>query len=110
MNDAMENTEISLMLDIAHEAIRNRAARDDKYDAKTYDDEHDPEGYITSLLTSLRHWCHRHGIDWETELIVSEEHLQPGLRSSRSEHHQADPARCARPVLSGMWPQRRLLH
>ena len=73
MNDALEDTEISLMLDIAHEAIRNRAARDDTYDAETYDAEHDPEGYITSLLTALRHWCHRHGIDWECELIVSED-------------------------------------
>ena len=71
MDEAMED-QCTVMLDIAREAIQNRAKREDDYEAAEYDAAHDPEGYITSLLTGLRHWCHRHGIDWEAELIMSQ--------------------------------------
>jgi len=38
-----------------------------------YNCEEDPDGYITSLLTSLHHWCDEHGLEWDSELRRSDE-------------------------------------
>jgi hypothetical protein len=67
-----------LMLDIAREAIRQRAASDG-YEASGYDAEHDPEGYIVSLLNALCQWCHVHGMDWERELAQARELFEADL-------------------------------
>ena len=57
----------NLMLAVAHNAIDSRAELDE-YPTGEYDAEHDPEGYITSLLNALHQWCHVYGIDWNKEL------------------------------------------
>jgi hypothetical protein len=61
----------ALMLDIAREAIQQRAAKDG-YEPTGYDAERDPEGYITSLLNALHQWTHCHGIDWDKELTQAQ--------------------------------------
>lgn len=57
----------STMLEIARHVILERAALDGD-DAEFYDPAEDPEGYVTSLLIALRHWCNAHGLDWISEL------------------------------------------
>jgi hypothetical protein len=58
---------IEFLFSMARETIHMRASRDG-YAPEEYDAGNDPEGYCTSLLTALRHWCHAHGIDWDNEL------------------------------------------
>ncbi|MCL4694648.1 MAG: hypothetical protein KJ060_19315, partial [Candidatus Hydrogenedentes bacterium] len=55
------------MLGFAREAILLRA-KADGYHADAYDPQSDPEGYITSLLIALRHWCETFKHDWSAEL------------------------------------------
>ena len=67
-----------LMVDIAREAIQLRAARDD-YEAGAYDAEHDPDGYVVSLLNALHQHCHRYGIDWDGELAKAQGFFEQDL-------------------------------
>ncbi len=75
----------ALMLDIAREAILARAARDG-YNPKEYVAETDHEGYVSSLLIGLHHWCDVYGHDWTAELesaqVLFEEDLEE-LRAIR---------------------------
>lgn len=65
-------TTIDFLLDVARDAIRQRAARDHD-NPESYNAEEDPEGFVTSILIALQHWCHRHGLEWELELSRAEE-------------------------------------
>lgn len=66
----MNQTEstIDFLLSVARDAIGLRAEKEQEHPGN-YDVERDPEGFVTSILTALRHWCHRNGLNWETELI-----------------------------------------
>jgi len=72
---------LEFLLALAQEAIALRAAKDG-YEPQDYDAQHDPEGYITSLLTALRHHCHVHGICWEEELGRSQGFFEQDLAES----------------------------
>lgn len=60
------------MLEIARGAILYRASLDG-YEPDAYDPAEDDEGYVTSLLTALRHWCDTNSIDWQAELARAQE-------------------------------------
>jgi hypothetical protein len=83
------NTTTALLLDVAREAILLRARRDNQ-NAKTYDTERDPEGYITSILCAFRHWCHRNHIPWTSELKKANDFFRKDLgdheKSPRIKH------------------------
>jgi hypothetical protein len=70
------------MLGLAREAILNRA-RADGYDTDGYDPETDPEGYVTSLLTALCHWCAAYSHDWSAELHRAHELFEDDLDEDR---------------------------
>ena len=70
------------MLGLAHEAILNRANADG-YQPEEYDPESDPEGYVTSLLTALRHWCEAYSHDWNEELHRAHELFEGDLDEDR---------------------------
>ena len=55
------------MLGFARDAILARAATEG-YQPGEYNPEVDDDGFLTSLLIALRHWCHTHDIDWTREL------------------------------------------
>jgi len=74
-------TTIDILLDVARDAIRQRAARDN-HEPGAYNAEADPEGFVTSILTALQHWCHRHGIEWELELSRAEECFLQDLKET----------------------------
>lgn len=65
-------TTIDFLIGVARDAIRQRAARD-HHDPEAYNVEEDPDGFVTSLLIALRHWCDRHDLDWERELCRAED-------------------------------------
>lgn len=67
-----------VMLAIARDAIDGRAVRDGHKPGE-YEAEHDPEGYITSLLNALHQWTHRHGIDWDKELASAQGFFEQDL-------------------------------
>lgn len=66
MSVKIEHTR-DFLLRVAKLAILMRDVVDGTPSPK-YDCEEDPDGYITSLLTALHHWCDEHGLDWEEEL------------------------------------------
>ena len=82
MNETMSTADV--MLSIAREALDTRAARDG-YEPGAYDTERDPEGYVTSLLNSLHHWCHRCRIDWQRELVQAQGFFEQDLAESEPE-------------------------
>ncbi len=57
----------SVMLSIAREIIDCRAVRDG-YQPGEYDAVRDEEGYVTSILNVMHHWCMKNDIDWDDEL------------------------------------------
>lgn len=75
------NVTVEFLLALAREVITLRAAKDG-YELQDYDARHDPEGYITSLLTALRHHCHVHGISWEEEVSLSQGFFEQDLAES----------------------------
>lgn len=76
------------MLDIARKAILLRASIDG-YKPGEYVPETDYEGYVTSLLISLRHWCHTHGHDWNAELRSAKKLFKEDLDEVREAETQA---------------------
>jgi hypothetical protein len=69
------------MLEIARHAILHRASRDG-YAPDEYDAAEDPEGYVISILTALRHWSDAHSLDWRADLeraqaLFSEDVAEP---------------------------------
>ena len=60
------------MLDIAEKVIHFRASMDGYQDGE-YDAIQDSEGYVTSILTALRHWSSKHNIDFQAELDRSQQ-------------------------------------
>ncbi len=82
------------MLNIARNAILVRAALDG-YSAGDYDPIKDPEGYVTSLLVGLRHWCHAHSIEWQAELTRAQELFEEDVREMLS---ASDAGREGRPA------------
>jgi hypothetical protein len=85
----------TLMLDIARESIRQRAAKDG-YEPTDYDAERDPEGYMTSLLNALQKWAHRHGIDWDKELARAQAFYEQDVEGLEQEASES----VARPDIS----------
>jgi len=79
--DQQQPSNCELMLAIAREAIQRRAARDG-YEAGAYDAEHDPEGYVTSLLNALQRWGRRCGIDWHRELTMAQAFFEEDEREA----------------------------
>lgn len=77
-----------LMLDIAREAILARASRDG-YKPGEYVPETDYEGYVTSLLIALHHWCHAHQHDWTAELRSAQELFEEDLDEARGAEVEA---------------------
>jgi len=71
------------MLGIAREAILARA-KADGYQPEEYEPETDDEGYVTSLLTAIRHWCDACGHDWNAELRRAQELFEEDLAEARS--------------------------
>ena len=71
-----------LMMSIARNAIESRAARDGHAQG-TYDAEHDPEGYVTSLLNALHRWCHENGLDWDAEVDRAQDLFNEDTADSR---------------------------
>ena len=72
-----------ILLSVAEEIINTRAARDG-WGGKEYDTIHDPEGYITSILTSLIHWCQTNGISWKEELNLAQGFFQQDMAEAES--------------------------
>ena len=70
------------MLGFAREAILHRAEADG-YQPEEYDPESDDEGYVTSLLTALRHWCETFKHDWNAELRRAQELFEEDLAELR---------------------------
>jgi hypothetical protein len=70
------------MLGFARAAILNRA-KADGYEPDTYDPESDAEGYVTSLLTALRHWCETFKHDWNAELNRAQDLFEDDLDEDR---------------------------
>ncbi|NUM55783.1 MAG: hypothetical protein HUU46_19250 [Candidatus Hydrogenedentes bacterium] len=77
-----------LMLDIARQALLARAARDG-YKSGEYVPETDHEGYVTSLLIALHHWCHAYSHDWTAELRSAQELFEEDLDEARGEEPEA---------------------
>ncbi len=71
----------SAMLAFARDAILNRAASDG-YKPGEYDAVSDYEGYVTSLLIALRHWCHAHSINWADEIAQAQQYFEEDLEES----------------------------
>lgn len=88
MNATYSNTEF--LLRVAHDAIVVRAARDEPHPA-AYDAKRDPEGYVTSLLTALHHWCARHGLDWDAELYRAQTYFAQDQHEIGSGESSLDP-------------------
>lgn len=78
------------MLQVAEEAIGLRAQKDG-YEPSTYDAQHDPEGYITSLLNALHQWCHVNGIDWEGELARAQGFFEQDLAEISQQEQDSLP-------------------
>jgi hypothetical protein len=70
-----------IMLDIAREAILNRAARDG-YFPDDYDPVKDDEGYVISLIVALRHWSNAHSMDWRADLERAENLFREDMTES----------------------------
>jgi len=66
------------MLEIATAVLRCRAKIGGE--RGTYDLAADPEGYITSVLTGLMHWCHANQLNWLEELGNAWGHFEQDLR------------------------------
>lgn len=77
-----------LMLDIAREAILARAARDG-YKTSEYEPETDYEGYVTSLLIALHHWCLTYSHDWTAELRSAQKLFEEDLDEARGAEAEA---------------------
>lgn len=43
---------------------------------------HDRESSMIDLLTDLRHWFHRDGLDFEETVRISEDHFQTEIREA----------------------------
>lgn len=78
---SVSNVTMEFLLILANEAILLRAAKDG-YSPKDYDTFNDPEGYITSLLTALCHWCRAHQICWDDELGRSQGFFEQDIAES----------------------------
>jgi len=85
------------MLEIARNAIDARAQLDG-YSADEYDTQHDPEGFITSLINALHQWSHVHHIDWEVELARAQGFFEQDMAT----FEQAEMAFEDKPDLSEM--------
>ena len=88
------------MLNIARRAILDRAALDG-YVLDDYNPEEDPEGYVVSLLTALRHWCKKYGIDWPAELARAQELFEEDLQEEEESENASqsdDSVRAQSPV------------
>jgi len=70
------------MLNFAREAILTRA-KADGYQPGSYNPEVDDEGYVTSLLIALRHWCDAFAHEWNAELKRAEELFEEDLEEDR---------------------------
>ena len=70
------------MLGFAREAILHRA-KADGYQPEDYDPESDDEGYVTSLLTALCHWCEAFHHNWNVELHRAQEIFEEDLAEAR---------------------------
>lgn len=77
-------TTIDFLLGVARDAIRQRAAQD-SHAPDAYDAEGDPEGFVTSLLNALHHWCNHHNLDWELELARADDLFQQDLDEAGGE-------------------------
>ncbi len=75
---SVPNVTTEFLLALAQEAIALRASKDG-YEPNDYDARHDPEGYITSLLTALHHWCRAYEIRWDDELSRSQGFFEQDL-------------------------------
>ena len=80
MNTKMQTTR-EFLLDVAKLAILMRDVVDGVPNPE-YDCQQDPEGYVTSLLTALHHWCDAYGLDWESELSKSQECFEQDMVES----------------------------
>ena len=72
-----------MLLSHAEEMICARAAKDG-WNGNDYDAVHDPEGYITSILTSLIHWCQTNGISFKEELNLAQGFFQQDMAEAES--------------------------
>lgn len=72
------------MLAIAREAIDGRAVHDG-YASSEYDAVSDAEGYVTSILNALHHWCAAHKIDWQAELARAQELFEEDLQEESAD-------------------------
>lgn len=68
------------MLHIARHVINARAQYDGE-SASDYDAVLDEEGYISSTIAALHHWCDEHGMDWHTELERAQAFFECDLRA-----------------------------
>lgn len=69
------------MLEFARDTILARSVSDG-YRPGEYDPKSDHEGYVTSLLVALRHWCHAHNIDWAAEVDRTQQLFEEDLEES----------------------------
>ena len=76
---------IDFLIGVAREAIRQRAARD-HVDPEAYNVEEDPDGFVTSLLIALRHWCNQNNLDWDRELYRAEDCYLQDLDETREQN------------------------
>ena len=67
------------MLAIAREVINGRAVHDG-HPPFGYDGTGDEEGYITSIVNALLHWCTEYSIDWNAELARAQELFEEDRR------------------------------
>ena len=67
------------MLAVAREVINGRAVHDG-YPPLGYDGTGDEEGYVTSIVNALHHWCDEYGIDWAAELARAQELFEEDKR------------------------------
>ena len=77
----------SSMLAIAREVINGRAVHDG-YPPFGYDGTGDEEGYITSIVNALHHWCDEYGIDWAAELARAQELFEEDTREGNPQEER----------------------
>jgi len=77
---AEDTNSCETMLDIAATILRCRATLDGE--DEIYDLSKDPEGYVTSVVTGLMHWCHAKKIPWLEELSNAWGHFEQDQREA----------------------------